>query len=94
MALAIDLLALAVGHVVDAVALLLGHHAVGAGAGLGTVDRPLALFEAIGLAAGDLAALDALLDAVLLVVLALVDARTSIARTRCRRRAGRPPQTA
>src|SRR4030095_5880295 len=73
-ALAIDFATFAIHHAVDTSAFLLGHHTVGAGAGLGAVDRPLALLEAIGLAAGDLAALDALLDAVLLVILALIDA--------------------
>ena len=89
-ALAIDFAALAIGHAVDAARSCWRHHAVGAGAGLRTIDRPLALLEAIGLAAGDLAVANAVLDAVLLVVLALIDGRTSIARTRRRRRAGCP----
>jgi hypothetical protein len=72
-ALLIDFATLAIGHAVDAGALLGRHHTVGSGVGLRTIDRPLALLEAIGLAPGDLAVANAALDAVLLVVLALID---------------------
>jgi hypothetical protein len=74
-ALLIDFAALAIGHAVDASTLLRRHHAVGAGAGLRTIDRPLTLLETTGLAAGDLAVANAVLDAVLLVILALIDGR-------------------
>jgi hypothetical protein len=66
-ALLIDFATLAIGHVVDARALLRRHHTVGAGASLRTIDRPLALLKAIGLAPGDLAVANAALDAVLLL---------------------------
>ena len=73
-ALLIDLTTLAIGHAVDASPLPRRHHVVGAGASLCTIDRPLALLKATGLAAGDLAVANAALDAVLLVILALIDA--------------------
>jgi len=72
-ALLVDLAALAIGHAIDAGPLLRRHPAVRLGATLGLVDAALTLLEPRGLAAGDLAAADALLDAVLLVVLALID---------------------
>src|SRR4029077_13424080 len=72
-ALLVDFVAFAISHAVDASALLRRHHTIGAGASLCTIDRPLSLLEAAGLAAGDLAVANAPLDAVLLVVLALID---------------------
>jgi len=73
-ALAVDSAALPIGHAVDASTLLRRHHTIGTGTRLRTIDCPLALLKARGLAAGDLAVANAALDALLLVILALIDA--------------------
>ena len=70
MALLRDFTALAIGHAVDAGALLGRHDAVGPGVGLGPIDRSLPLLQAIGLAPREVSVANAALDVVLLVILA------------------------
>ncbi|MEP7299239.1 MAG: hypothetical protein ABI702_23905, partial [Burkholderiales bacterium] len=75
MLLRVDVLARGALHAVQALALVLGHLAVGLGVRLGLVDVRLLLFELVGFLGRQLARGSAVGDAGLLVGFALVDAR-------------------
>ncbi len=74
MALAIDVVALAVQHAIEPLTFLGGDDAVGTRPGLVAIDALLALLQAASFAARQLAVSSALLDTLLLVGLPRIDA--------------------
>src|SRR5260370_15818821 len=88
-ALAMDVAAFAVEHVVEPLALVGRHRAVGAGVRLVAVDALFAALQAIGFAPGQGAVANAIADTVLLIRLPRIDAPPRLRRCAARRQQAR-----